>query len=224
MNPLLLLVADSRLPAGGHTQSVGVESAIHYGDVTDAVTLERYLRGRLATTGHTEAAFAARVATPGAGETAADVLVLDAELAARLLSPRQRQVSRQLGRQLLRVAANVGGSGVLTQLGRLPEGPLQPLALGALIAAVGGTPIDAATIQLHHIIGAGTTAAVRLLGLDPIELVQLSSRLGVEMRDLAERATADAARPVVDLPSWGGTLTEILSEDHGAWDHRMFAA
>ncbi len=46
-----LLLADGRFPAGGHAQSAGVESAVRIGDVCDLATLERYLHGRLSTTG-----------------------------------------------------------------------------------------------------------------------------------------------------------------------------
>ena len=55
----MLLLADGRFPAGGHAYSAGTESAVRYGDVTDLASLERYLRGRLATLGATDAAFAA---------------------------------------------------------------------------------------------------------------------------------------------------------------------
>ncbi len=222
MNPLLLLIADARLPAGGHTQSLGVESAVRYGDVHDATTLDRYLRGRLATTGHTEASFAARATMPWEGPASQFAEELDAELAARLISPRQRDVSRQLGRQMMRVSTRVADGELLGALRELPGGPLQPLVLGALTAAVGGTPLDAATIQLHHLVAAGTTAAIRLLGLDPIELAALSAQLADEVAALTARAADDAAS--AELPSWGSALTEILAEDHGTWDNRMFAA
>ncbi|MEM9515666.1 MAG: urease accessory UreF family protein [Actinomycetota bacterium] len=222
MNPLLLLIADARLPAGGHTQSAGVESAVRYGDVSDATTLEHYLRGRLATTGHTEAAFAARIAMPLERSAPDVVATLDAELVARLIAPRQREVSRQLGRQMMRVATRVGNSDVLDALAELPGGPLQPLVLGALTNAIDGTSLDAATVQLHHLVAAGTTAAIRLLGLDPIELAALSALLADDIERLAVQATSDASAD--DLPSWGSVLTEILAEDHGTWDNRMFAA
>ena len=58
MQPGLLLLADGRFPSGGHAQSAGVESAVAHGDVVDIETLERYLAGRLATTGLVDAAFA----------------------------------------------------------------------------------------------------------------------------------------------------------------------
>ncbi|WP_445548284.1 urease accessory UreF family protein, partial [Frankia sp. CiP1_Cm_nod1] len=55
----LLLLADGRLPAGGHAHSGGIEAATVDGSVTDLAGLKRFLRGRLATTGLVSAAFAA---------------------------------------------------------------------------------------------------------------------------------------------------------------------
>jgi hypothetical protein len=33
-----------------------------------------------------------------------------------------------------------------------------------------------------------------------------------------------ALLPVAELPANGGSLTEILAEDHGRWDARLFVA
>ena len=67
------------------------------GDVISESTLERYLHARLATTGVTDAAFAA-----AASVAANDRAVLDVELRARIVSPRLREVGERMGRQLLR--------------------------------------------------------------------------------------------------------------------------
>jgi urease accessory protein len=45
----LLLLADARLPAGGHAHSGGLEAAVAAGRVVDAASLDGFLRGRLAT-------------------------------------------------------------------------------------------------------------------------------------------------------------------------------
>ncbi|HEX6468716.1 MAG TPA: hypothetical protein VF069_06420, partial [Streptosporangiaceae bacterium] len=55
----VLLLADSRLPAGGHAHSGGVEPAAAAGAVTDLAGLADFLRGRLATAGLVAAALAA---------------------------------------------------------------------------------------------------------------------------------------------------------------------
>jgi urease accessory protein len=55
----LLVLADGRLPAGGHAHSGGLEAAVSARRVSDLGSLEGFLRGRLATAGLVAAAFAA---------------------------------------------------------------------------------------------------------------------------------------------------------------------
>src|SRR5690349_10900894 len=90
----LLLLADSRLPAGSHAHSGGLEAAVAAKRVHDADTLAAFLRGRLATAGLVAAAFAAAATC--------STVDLDEELDARIPSPVLRAVSRQQGRALLR--------------------------------------------------------------------------------------------------------------------------
>lgn len=55
----LLVLADGRLPAGGHAHSGGLESAVSSGRLRDLDGLAAFLAARLATTGRVAAAFAA---------------------------------------------------------------------------------------------------------------------------------------------------------------------
>lgn len=211
----LLLLADGRFPAGGHAHSGGVEAAVRVGDVVDELTLARYLRARLATTGVTDAAFAAAAAAPGA-----DHRLLDTELTARILSPRLREVGQRTGRQLLRAGRRIWPSPLLDLL----DGVQQPIVLGAVVAAAGGTPHDAATIAMHQLASAVTTAAVRMLGLDPLGVAAIQAGAGALIASLVEPATDWASCPPAALPALGGALTDILGEDHGHWDARLFVA
>jgi urease accessory protein len=246
----VLLLADARFPAGGHANSAGIESAVRCGDVHDTESLERYLAGRLATSGVVDAAFAARACAatqilwqdnwpnrppvlpqsggpdsvagqlaesrtcPATESSALRLAGLDAEYEARVASPRMRLVSRQLGRQLARAARGVWPHPAL-------DHPYhQPIVLGIACAAAGGTPDDAAKLAVHHLAGAITTAAVRMLGLDPLSVAAVQARATTSFAYDPTWATCDPA----DLPALTGTLAEILAEDHGRWDARLFVA
>jgi urease accessory protein len=206
MTPALLLLADGRFPAGGHAYSAGTESAVTCGDVHDLASLERYLAGKLATTGVVDAAFAASACRSGSQ-------ALDAEYEARLAAPRSRVVSRQMGRQLLRAARAVW-----------PGVPAPdhhaPIALGLACAAAGGAPDDAARLAIHHLSAAICTAAVRMLGLDPLSVAAAQARAAAAFVYDPAWATAEPA----ELPALTGTMAEILAEDHGRWDARLFVA
>ena len=114
MTAALLTLADSRLPAGGHTHSGGVEQAIAAGVVTDPGSLATFLRRRLATSG----AVAAGLAAAACGADAATLAALDAEADARTPSPALRAASRQQGRGLVRVGRRAWPSACLGRAAR----------------------------------------------------------------------------------------------------------
>src|SRR5690606_37646848 len=144
------------------------------------------------------------------------------ELKARIVSPRLREVGRRLGRQLLRTGRAVAPSPSLAN--RALDGCQQPVVLGAVAAAVGCTPHEAALIALHHLSAAITGAATKLLGLDPLAVVAVQARATAFIDHLAGDAARWATCPPADLPSLGGTLTEILGEHHGHWTDALFVA
>lgn len=225
MHAGMMMLADGRFPAGGHTNSAGVEAAVRLGDVHDDRTLERYLVGRLATTGIVDAAFAA--STAGV-DGAADLAIVDAEYSARVLSPALRASSRRLGRQLLRAGTAVWSSRLLDVVKRTEGGPHQAIVLGAVVAAGDGTPHDAASISMHHLSSAVTSAAVRLLGLDPMTVAAVQARAATRAAEWLADPQAGVDHWIncapADLPAAGGSLTEILAEHHRSWDARLFVA
>ncbi|MFF4771248.1 urease accessory protein UreF [Microtetraspora fusca] len=227
MDAALLLLADSRLPAGGHAHSGGVEEAVRVGAVTGPDDLARFLRGRLATAGLVAAALAAaacelgssiigaaasaprrpadlasestgggRERTGGPPEPIALWRRLDAEADARTSSPAQREAARTQGRLLVRTARRIWPSPVLETLARaVPEGAHHPIALGAAAAAAGCDPGQAALAAAYSSVTGPATAAVRLLGLDPVTVHRLLADLAPSLDETA-RAAHTAARPV----------------------------
>ena len=113
MNALLLLLLDSRAPAGAHHHSGGMEAAVRAGLVTDLTGLEDFCRARLRTSARVGAAFAAAAGrlqsldTERAGlvpcVSTRDWSLLDAEFEARTPSEATRRASRELGRGLSRL-------------------------------------------------------------------------------------------------------------------------
>jgi urease accessory protein len=218
----LLVLADTRFPSGAHAHSAGVEASHGRGDVRSVADLAAFVDGRLATVARTEAVFAAATAD---GHLPWDSL--DTELAARTPSPRLRALSRSLGRQLLRPAERAWPDPALARARALhADGPMQPVALGAVAWAAGLGGRDAALVSLHHLVVATTTAAVRLLGLDPFEVQALAAGLAPRLdreADLAAAAAGEAAA-ARDLPATGSLLGDVLAEDHATWEVRLFAS
>jgi urease accessory protein len=208
MTAALLTLADSRLPAGGHAHSGGVEQAIGAGVVHDAGSLATFLRRRLVTAGAVAAGLAAAAC---AGE---DLAVLDAEADARTPSPALRAASRQQGRGLVRVGRRAWPSGAWDAL---PAQPHHPVALGVAAAAGGLTPRDAAQAAAYLSVSGPATAAQRLLAMDPLTVAAVTARLAPEIDAVAGSATGG-------LPAATDPLLDLLAEVHAARTDRYFAS
>ena len=225
--PALLLLADGRFPSGGHAQSWGVEAACALGDVTDVASLERFVHGRLATQGAVDAAVAAWLCGRLSQGVDVDWVEVDREVTARLASPRLRAASRAQGRQMMRAGQRVWPAPSLEWCRNShAEGPHQCVALGAVAAAAQLAPEQAALCALHHLVGAATTAAVRLLGLDPFEVTALAARAAPHVGDAARRAAREWTTwtTPADLPATVGLMADVYAEHHATWEVRLFAS
>lgn len=216
----LLLLADGRFPAGGYAHSGGVEQSIRSGRVGDLGDLEAFLRGRAATTGRVSAAFAAAACRAFAVGAAGDFGALDAELDARTPSPTLREVSRTLGRQLLRAVTRMRSDPGLELLGRAPH---QPLVLGAAAAVFGATPHEAALAALYETVTGPATASVRLLHVDPFDVHAVLGRCTGLLDDLATAAGDHGSCPQ-QLPAATSPLLDIAAEQHRDAEVRLFAS
>ncbi|RBQ19163.1 urease accessory protein UreF [Spongiactinospora rosea] len=211
-----LLLADGRLPTGGHAHSGGVETAVATGAVRTLADLREYCRGRLHAAGCTAAGLAAAAAG------GLDLTRLDAEADARCPSPTLRATSRRLGRHLLRTARHLWWSDRLAAAAETPHGPHQPVALGCLAFAAGLGPHDAALIAALDSITPPAAAAVRLLGLDPFAVHGMLARLSGEADDVAGRVAGPAAAG--ELPSRSAPLLDYYAEHHDTMEVRLFAS
>ncbi|WP_261808751.1 urease accessory UreF family protein [Nonomuraea sp. C10] len=121
--------------------------------------------------------------------------LLDAEADARTASPAQREAARLQGRLLLRVARRLWPSPVLDELAQEIPSPHHPIALGAAAHAAGATPGDAALAAAYHAITGPATAAVRLLGLDPVAVHGILADLTPDLTALTEPARTKFPKP-----------------------------
>jgi urease accessory protein len=182
-----------------------MEPAVTAGLVRDLGDVEEFCRGRLRTSGRVAAAFAAAACT---ALPDGDFAVLDDEYSARLPSVALRTASRQLGNGLRRLL------GRMFPEVSLPFGgpPHHPIALGVGVALAGGDAALAAEAAALATISAPASAAVRLLGLDPLAVHAMLGRLTSRI-EMPSGLPADSA-PFLDL----------LADVHHTAEVRLFAS
>jgi urease accessory protein len=222
-----LLLADSRLPTGGHAHSGAVEAAVERGLVRSEADLELFLAGRLRGSGSVVAAVAAAGCLL-AGAAAVNWDEWDGALSARTPSAAAREASRAQGVTLLRTAHLVWPSAALDALAEIGR-PHHPLVLGAVVAAAGDGAEMAASLVLHHLLGGACAAAVRLLGLDPIAVAAVQAAASRPAEHVAQSAVTAARDSVAQqdprlLPTTGTPLPEVLAELHARAEVTLFAS
>jgi urease accessory protein len=241
-----LLLADGRLPTGGHAHSAGLEPALAAG--MPAAQVPDYLRARLLTVGRVEAAAtvlshrAARQlevahaekswngtesATGPRGHRGPGDLVglaeIQAELLARTPSAPLREASGQLGRGLARLVSRTWpGAAATAALSALQDAPQRPVALGVATALSGMDETQAARACLYDDAQSVASAALKLLPVDPLDPVGWL----LAAAPLIDQITTEAAA-VTDLaclPSTTGPLIEQWSLAHHLTQRRIFRA
>jgi urease accessory protein len=222
MNSLLLLLLDSRAPAGAHAHSGGLEAAVTAGFVGDVDDMRAFCRGRLRTSGRVAATFAA---TACAMWPDGDWPALHAELDARMPSEAMRAASYAQGAGLRRLLHSMAAD-----LSPLGDPVHHPIALGAGVAFAGGTPEDAARAAALGVCTSAASAAIRLLGLDPYAAYGVLAALADEIDTLASRSCnfgpPDAAESctIAGLPADSAPALDLLADVHLTQEVRLFAS
>ncbi|MCA0145231.1 urease accessory protein UreF [Blastococcus sp. LR1] len=221
MSAALLTLADSRLPAGGHTHSGGVEQGIEAGLVHDPRSLATFLHRRLVTAGAVAAGLAAAACGAAGDRGALDAL--DAEADARTPSPALRAASRQQGRGLVRVGRRAWPT---LDWDALPPTPHHAVALGVAAAVAGLTARDAASAAAYLSVSGPATAAQRLLAMDPLTVAAVTARLSSEIDAVAGTSAAPQGHGghVGPLPAAADPLLDLLAEVHAVRNDRFFAS
>jgi urease accessory protein len=215
---LLMLLADARLPASGHTQSGGLEPALLGG--LDPADLEAYCTTRLETVTRTEAATAvvcrSRVL---AGRSTDDV---ELAWAARTPSAALREASRSLGRAYRRVALRLWPDAIeLAELAAVAT-PSRPRVLGLVAAATGLSGPAVARLVAYEDLQSVLAASLKLLPGDPVDATARLLAMSPSIDDLV--AQVGGLTEPDDIPAWSAPLIEAWAEAHVTAERRLFRA
>ncbi len=219
---LVMMLADARLPVGGHVHSAGLEPALAAG--MPAARVRDYLLGRAETVALVEAgtAVAARHAA-SAGHVDESLGHVEAAWAARTPSAVLREVSRSLGRGYSRLAGALWPSSPAVHECVVSAVPFsRPVVLGAIAAAAGVDPESLVRLVVYD---DAQTVAAALLKLDPIDPAIPAAWV------LAACASVDDLVPLVAavtspdaIPAAGAPQSEEWAEAHSLITQRLFRA
>lgn len=224
-----MMLADGRLPTGGHTQSGGLEPAVRAGlgaDGKQLADVAAYARDRLRTTTRVEAAVAV-VTLCGTNVAPADenvpqrtIALVEAAWAARVPSHVVRGVSRRQGRLLLRLARRVWPdvSTYLPNDGEIPR----PVVLGVIGAVTGLSAEQVARTVAYDDAQTVIAASLKLLPVDPADAATWLAGL----HDDIERLVKDVAplTRIDELPADGAPLIDVFAHNHAIERMRLFHA
>lgn len=215
-----LLLADGRLPTGGHAHSGGLEPALAAGLAPDQVPA--YLTARLRSIGLVEAAGAV-LSLRFAGTDPARLPEVHDALLARAPSAPLRAASGLLGRGLARLAARLWPEHpAVVALGELDGAPLRPLAMGVVATAVGLDERQTARITLYDDAQTVAAAALKLLPVDPTDATRWLLAAAGTLEEVAARAVAVPG--IAELPADTAPLVEQWSLEHDSRSRRIFVA
>jgi len=219
----VLQFADGLFPAGGFAHSLGLETYVQDGLVTDRAGLEAFVTAHLeGAAGPADAvAVAAAVRLAVAGDVVGWV-ELDERLEAMKPVPETREASRQMGRQTLRVAVSLGSDAFLADVARAVADGLAPghhaAVFGAALGRAGAEPGLAAAAYLHSTAALLVGAGLRLMALGQLD----GQRVLVAVRPrIARLAAAAATATPADMWSFTPGL-ELASLRHATLDSRLF--
>ncbi|HEY3196898.1 MAG TPA: urease accessory UreF family protein [Nitrospirales bacterium] len=210
---------DSFFPSGGYAFSSGLEAAVQHGALHSAEDVRGYVAGLLVRElGVREAVAVAEAQKAAERGELKRALLADCELDAMMVCRETRLASRQMGRQVYRIAASHGPLlkefQVTAEAGRTP-GHL-PVSLGLALGACGWEKEAAIAAYLYQSSVGLVSAALKLLRIGQGEAQHLLESL----LPLIERLSREAAQPR-PMSCWA-PLEEIYAMRHAQLDMRLF--
>jgi urease accessory protein len=213
---------DSFFPSGGYAYSSGLEAAVQGGAVKDSAQFARYVEELLRSCISRREAVAVAVAHKASMTGKLQpVLTIDAELDAMKMGRESRLASRQMGRQVIRAAAEQFEGGVVLQQfhvevedGHTP-GHL-PVCVGLTLAACGWTRQETVVAYLYHTAVGLVSAAMKLLPIGQREGQRLLAQWSPLLTQLGRQATSMSV-----MVSWA-PVQDIYAMRHATLESRLF--
>ena len=226
MNTLALIqglrFVDNFFPSGGFAYSSGLEAAVQGGAVRNAEDLSQYVEDLLRHgMGRREAVAVARAWDAQARGSWREAVAADWELDSMKIGRESRQASRQMGRQVVRIAAEqIERCPLLQDFLAAVETERTPchmaVSLGLALAASGWSREDAAAAYLYQTATGVMSAALKLLPIGQREGQRL---LDGWMPLIAE--LGGQAQPGTTMRSWS-PVQDIYAMRHSRLESRLF--
>ncbi|MGH7165459.1 MAG: urease accessory protein UreF [Nitrospiraceae bacterium] len=213
---------DSFFPSGGYAFSSGLEAAVQGGAVRNAEDLARYvedlLRGGMSRREAVAVRVAHEAAATGKLETA---LKADRELDAMKIGRESRLASRQMGRQVIRTAAEQAeGRPLLKKFRAAVAADQTPghlaVALGLTLGFCGWRREEAVAAFLYQTAVGFVSAAMKLLPIGQRE----GQRLLEGWMPMISRLSADPGSGT-QMSSWT-PVQDVYGMRHGQLESRLF--
>lgn len=217
-----LRFTDTFFPSGGYAFSSGLEAAVQGGAVKDSDQLARYvedlLRGGMSRREALAAKLANRAGSAGELDTAVKV---DRELDSTKLGRESRLASRQMGRQVMKVAAEqFHGKRVLTGYRDAMEADRTPghlaICFGLTMGVSGWNSEETAAAFLYQTAVGFVSAAMRLCSIGQRE----GQRVLGEWLPLIDRISREVGIEE-RMRSWS-PVQDIYAMRHGRLEWRLF--
>jgi urease accessory protein len=225
MNALSLLAGfrfiDSFFPSGGFAFSSGLEAALQGGAVRTSDQFRTFVLDQLRQgLGSREAVAVGRAHGAAAADNLTLVTGVDRELEAMKLGADMRKASRQMGRQVLRIAAEHFDRPLLREFLAGAESGAAPghlaVAFGVVLQAAGWEKEEAIAGFLYHSAAGYAAAALRLLPIGQRECQRMLHDWTPLISDLSRRAASRC-----EMSAWT-PLHDIYAMRHSRLESRLF--
>jgi urease accessory protein len=225
----LLQFTDGLFPMGSYAHSLGLETYVAEGTIRDAKGVEHFLlsflQGAAAPTDAVAALSSWRAALSGRSAKQ-QCIIIDHSLEAMKLASELRDASRQMGRQMLRIAVNLGGPFAVHGLTADLFSAVQSeethghhaMVFGVIAAALGWQERETACAFLYSSCAGLVAAALRLLPLGQVAGQQILWTLAPY---IAKVAGDIQGKEMVDIWSFTPGI-EIAAMRHAKLDARLF--